>query len=171
MCLFFQCYPEIIKRTALFNGSQTSPALPSEKKNGIQMQIDKQHLSNDNWRGELKNSKRILSQLHFIYHKRHVAVLGSKHNLCIEGEVTNCLNHDTTWSLKLVWIIFKNPFRAAVTLRVGGRFPNFIDRTLSYNSEKFWWFNDNLICQQQRAYTFYRRVEILLRSCWKTGQR
>jgi len=66
-----------------------------------------EHLSNDNWRGELKNSKRILSQLRFIYHKCHVAVLGSKHNPCIESLVTNCLNHGTTWSLKLVWTILK----------------------------------------------------------------
>lgn len=32
MCLFFQCYLEMLKGTALFNGSQPSPALPSEKK-------------------------------------------------------------------------------------------------------------------------------------------
>jgi len=171
MCLSFQCYSEILEGTTLFNGSQPAPALPSVKKNGIQMQIDMEHLSNDNWRGEPKNSKRILSHLLFIYHKYHLAVLGSKHNLCIESLVTNCLNHGTIWSLKLVWIIFKIPVPAVVNLRVGGRFPNFINRALAYNSEKFWWFRDNLICQQQKANTFYRPVEILLRSYWKTCQR
>jgi hypothetical protein len=55
MCLSFQCYSEILEETALFNGSQPSPALPSEKKNGIQMQIDMEHISNDNWRAEPKN--------------------------------------------------------------------------------------------------------------------
>ena len=60
------------------------------------MQINMEHLSNDNWRGELKNPKRILSQLRFIYHKCHVSALGSKHNLCIEKVVSSCLNHDTT---------------------------------------------------------------------------
>jgi hypothetical protein len=82
--------------TVLFNGSQPSPAHPSEKKKDIQMQIDMEHLSNYNWQGELKNSKRIVSQLGFVYRKCHLAVLCSKHNLCIESLVTNCLNHGTT---------------------------------------------------------------------------
>jgi hypothetical protein len=31
----------------------------------------------------------------------------------------------------------KNSVPAVVTVRVGRRFPNFINRTLAYNSEKF----------------------------------
>ena len=95
MCFSFQFFPEIPEGTALFDGSQPWPALPS-KKNDIQMQIDMEHLSNNNWWGEPKNSKRILSQLRFIYHKCHMACPGSNHSLCIEGMVTNCLNHGTT---------------------------------------------------------------------------
>jgi hypothetical protein len=34
----------VLERTALLNGSQNSPALPSEKKNGTQKQIDMEHL-------------------------------------------------------------------------------------------------------------------------------
>ena len=62
--------PDIRKGTALFEGSHTLPACPSDK-SGIKMKISMEHY----WNGTEKNpkySKKTLSHFRFAHHQVHV---------------------------------------------------------------------------------------------------
>ena len=63
--------PDVRKSIALFEGSMSSPACPSDKSH-VEMQMSVEHWWNDTCRGKRKYWERNVSQCHFMHHKSYM---------------------------------------------------------------------------------------------------